>query len=160
MADLVHDGVVDLPHQLGAVLARLEQRQPVDDDAVGQRPAVAAEAALLERDALVEPNSVSVSGSSPTSRMSSSDGSSSTTTATFSISSPMRPGSRSSARATTRSNSSRLIRSIAGYDTRGRTAGGCMDRLISLLGLVVFLGVAFVFSVNRKAVRWRTVCWT
>lgn len=34
-----------------------------------------------------------------------------------------------------------------------------MERLISLLGLLVFLGLAFAFSTNRKAVRWRTVLW-
>jgi CNT family concentrative nucleoside transporter len=32
-----------------------------------------------------------------------------------------------------------------------------MERLISVLGLVVFVGVAYAFSVNRRAVRWQTV---
>ncbi len=32
-----------------------------------------------------------------------------------------------------------------------------MERAISALGLVVFVGLAYVFSTNRKAVRWRTV---
>lgn len=32
-----------------------------------------------------------------------------------------------------------------------------MDQLISLFGLLVFLGVAFALSENRKAIQWRTV---
>jgi concentrative nucleoside transporter, CNT family len=34
-----------------------------------------------------------------------------------------------------------------------------MERLISLFGLVVFVGVAYLFSVNRAAIRWSTVLW-
>jgi len=34
-----------------------------------------------------------------------------------------------------------------------------MERAISALGLVVFIGLAYLFSVNRRAVRWRTVAW-
>ncbi|MEO0534536.1 MAG: NupC/NupG family nucleoside CNT transporter [Cyanobacteria bacterium P01_A01_bin.123] len=34
-----------------------------------------------------------------------------------------------------------------------------MERGISLLGLVVFVGIAYGLSVNRQAVRWRTVAW-
>ncbi len=34
-----------------------------------------------------------------------------------------------------------------------------MERAVSALGLVVFVGLAFAFSRNRKAVRWRTVLW-
>ncbi len=34
-----------------------------------------------------------------------------------------------------------------------------MERLISLLGLVVFLGFGYAFSVNRAAVLWSTVLW-
>jgi CNT family concentrative nucleoside transporter len=34
-----------------------------------------------------------------------------------------------------------------------------MERLISLLGLLVFTGVAYLCSVNRKAVRWPPVLW-
>jgi len=34
-----------------------------------------------------------------------------------------------------------------------------MERLISALGFVVFLAIAYLFSVNRRAVRWRTVAW-
>lgn len=34
-----------------------------------------------------------------------------------------------------------------------------MERLVAAFGLVVFLGLAYVFSVNRKAVSWRTVLW-
>ncbi len=34
-----------------------------------------------------------------------------------------------------------------------------MERLISALGLVVFVGLAYAFSVNRRAVRWSTVLW-
>jgi concentrative nucleoside transporter, CNT family len=34
-----------------------------------------------------------------------------------------------------------------------------MERLISALGFVVFLGLAYLISNNRKAVRWRTVLW-
>lgn len=34
-----------------------------------------------------------------------------------------------------------------------------MERLISALGLVVFVGLAYALSVNRSAVRWSTVLW-
>ena len=34
-----------------------------------------------------------------------------------------------------------------------------MERAISALGLVVFLAIAYVFSTNRRAIRWRTVAW-
>ena len=34
-----------------------------------------------------------------------------------------------------------------------------MERAISALGLVVFVGVAYLLSNNRKGVRWRTVLW-
>jgi len=34
-----------------------------------------------------------------------------------------------------------------------------MERLISALGLVVFVGLAYALSVNRRAVRWSTVLW-
>lgn len=34
-----------------------------------------------------------------------------------------------------------------------------MERLISLLGLGVFVGIAYLLSSNRRAVRWRTVLW-
>ena len=34
-----------------------------------------------------------------------------------------------------------------------------MDRLIALLGFVVFLALAWGLSTNRRAVRWRTVAW-
>ena len=34
-----------------------------------------------------------------------------------------------------------------------------MERLISLLGLGVFIGIAFALSNNRKAVRWKPVLW-
>lgn len=34
-----------------------------------------------------------------------------------------------------------------------------MERLVAALGLLVFLGLAYLFSVNRKAVSWRTVLW-
>jgi len=34
-----------------------------------------------------------------------------------------------------------------------------MERLVALLGLVVFLGLAYLFSNNRKAISWRTVVW-
>ncbi|MBW4549259.1 MAG: hypothetical protein KME25_33360 [Symplocastrum torsivum CPER-KK1] len=34
-----------------------------------------------------------------------------------------------------------------------------MERLISALGLVVFIGLAYAFSVNRRAVRWQPVLW-
>src|SRR5438132_1687669 len=32
-------------------------------------------------------------------------------------------------------------------------------RLVSLLGLVVFVAVAWIFSYNRKLFPWRTVLW-
>lgn len=34
-----------------------------------------------------------------------------------------------------------------------------MERLISALGLVVFVGLSYAFSVNRRAVRWQPVFW-
>jgi CNT family concentrative nucleoside transporter len=34
-----------------------------------------------------------------------------------------------------------------------------MERAISALGLVVFLGLGYLFSTNRRAIRWRTVLW-
>ncbi len=34
-----------------------------------------------------------------------------------------------------------------------------MERLVSALGFVVFLAIAYAFSNNRRAVRWRTVAW-
>ncbi|MDW5265106.1 MULTISPECIES: NupC/NupG family nucleoside CNT transporter [Acidobacteriaceae] len=34
-----------------------------------------------------------------------------------------------------------------------------MARFTGLLGLIVFIGVAYVFSTNRRAIRWRTVAW-
>src|SRR3978361_459410 len=32
-------------------------------------------------------------------------------------------------------------------------------RFTGLLGLIVFLGLAYAFSTNRSAIRWRTVAW-
>ncbi len=34
-----------------------------------------------------------------------------------------------------------------------------MERVISLLGLGVFVGVSYAFSVNRRAIRWQPVLW-
>ncbi len=34
-----------------------------------------------------------------------------------------------------------------------------MERAVSALGLVVFVGLAYAFSINRKGVRWRPVLW-
>ena len=34
-----------------------------------------------------------------------------------------------------------------------------MSRFTGLLGLVTFLGLAYAFSTNRRAIRWRTVAW-
>lgn len=34
-----------------------------------------------------------------------------------------------------------------------------MERLISLLGLLVFTGIAYLISIDRKAVRWKPVLW-
>ncbi len=34
-----------------------------------------------------------------------------------------------------------------------------MARFTGLLGLLVFLGLAYAFSTNRRAIRWRTVAW-
>ncbi|MBC8646307.1 MAG: NupC/NupG family nucleoside CNT transporter [Thermoanaerobaculia bacterium] len=34
-----------------------------------------------------------------------------------------------------------------------------MDRWIGLIGIVVILGIAYVFSANRRAIRWYTVGW-
>jgi nucleoside permease NupC len=30
-----------------------------------------------------------------------------------------------------------------------------MERAISALGILVFIGISYAFSVNRRAVRWR-----
>lgn len=34
-----------------------------------------------------------------------------------------------------------------------------MGRFTGLLGLIVFIGLAYVFSTNRRAIRWKTVAW-
>jgi concentrative nucleoside transporter, CNT family len=34
-----------------------------------------------------------------------------------------------------------------------------MERIISALGILVFIGISYAFSVNRRAVRWRIVAW-
>jgi CNT family concentrative nucleoside transporter len=34
-----------------------------------------------------------------------------------------------------------------------------MERLVSALGFVVFLGIAYLASTNRRGVRWRTIGW-
>ncbi|MBB5338099.1 NupC/NupG family nucleoside CNT transporter [Tunturiibacter gelidoferens] len=34
-----------------------------------------------------------------------------------------------------------------------------MSRFTGLLGLITFLGLAYAFSTNRRAIRWRTVVW-
>ncbi len=34
-----------------------------------------------------------------------------------------------------------------------------MHRLVSVLGLAVFLGIAWLASNNRRAIRWRIVAW-
>jgi CNT family concentrative nucleoside transporter len=34
-----------------------------------------------------------------------------------------------------------------------------LGRFTGLLGLLVFLGVAYAFSTNRRAIRWKTVAW-
>ncbi|MCL2661022.1 MAG: NupC/NupG family nucleoside CNT transporter, partial [Acidobacteriaceae bacterium] len=34
-----------------------------------------------------------------------------------------------------------------------------MSRFTGLLGLVVFLALGYLFSNNRRAIRWRTVVW-
>lgn len=34
-----------------------------------------------------------------------------------------------------------------------------MEHAISALGLIVFIGMSYAFSINRCAVRWRTVAW-
>ncbi|MBD2525268.1 NupC/NupG family nucleoside CNT transporter [Nostoc sp. FACHB-133] len=34
-----------------------------------------------------------------------------------------------------------------------------MERAISALGILVFIGISYAFSVNRQAVRWRVVAW-
>jgi concentrative nucleoside transporter, CNT family len=34
-----------------------------------------------------------------------------------------------------------------------------LERAISLLGILVFISISYALSVNRKAVRWRTVAW-
>lgn len=34
-----------------------------------------------------------------------------------------------------------------------------MERVISALGVLVFIGISYAISVNRHAVRWRTIAW-
>lgn len=34
-----------------------------------------------------------------------------------------------------------------------------MERVISLIGIFVFFGLAYLFSVDRRAINWRTVVW-
>ncbi|AFY30827.1 NupC/NupG family nucleoside CNT transporter [Calothrix sp. PCC 7507] len=34
-----------------------------------------------------------------------------------------------------------------------------MERVISVLGILVFVGIAYALSINRSAIRWRTVVW-
>ncbi len=34
-----------------------------------------------------------------------------------------------------------------------------MERIISVFGLAVFVGISYLFSANRRAVRWSTVVW-
>jgi CNT family concentrative nucleoside transporter len=34
-----------------------------------------------------------------------------------------------------------------------------LARFTGLLGLIVFLGIAYALSTNRRAIRWRTVAW-
>jgi CNT family concentrative nucleoside transporter len=34
-----------------------------------------------------------------------------------------------------------------------------MERIISLIGIFVFFGIAYLFSVDRRAINWRTVAW-
>jgi len=34
-----------------------------------------------------------------------------------------------------------------------------MERLLSLVGLLVILGIAYLFSTDRKAIRGKTVFW-
>ena len=34
-----------------------------------------------------------------------------------------------------------------------------MGRFTGLLGLIVFLSLAYIFSTNRRAIRWKTVAW-
>ena len=34
-----------------------------------------------------------------------------------------------------------------------------MERLISVLGLFVFVGISYALSVNRRAIRWSPVLW-
>ncbi|MDZ8260289.1 NupC/NupG family nucleoside CNT transporter [Nostoc sp. ChiQUE01b] len=34
-----------------------------------------------------------------------------------------------------------------------------MERIISALGILVFISISYAFSVNRRAVRWRIVAW-
>src|ERR1051325_3303329 len=41
-------------------------------------------------------------------------------------------------------------------DSRG---GVCMERFSALIGFVVILGIAFLLSNNKRAIRWKTVFW-
>jgi concentrative nucleoside transporter, CNT family len=46
-----------------------------------------------------------------------------------------------------------------GRTARGEARGTPLERAISFLGLLVFVAVAWLLSVNRVAVRWRIVFW-
>lgn len=39
------------------------------------------------------------------------------------------------------------------------TVGRLVERIVSLLGLLVFVGISYACSVNRRAVRWRPILW-
>ena len=34
-----------------------------------------------------------------------------------------------------------------------------MGRFVGILGLLLMMGVAYTFSTNRRAIRWKTVAW-
>ncbi len=42
---------------------------------------------------------------------------------------------------------------------RAHAEENSLARFTGLLGLIVFLGLAYAFSTDRKAIRWRTVAW-
>src|SRR4029079_1476485 len=49
--------------------------------------------------------------------------------------------------------------SVARPDQTMRGGECCMERFSALIGFVVILGIAFLLSNNKRAIRWRTVGW-
>ena len=51
------------------------------------------------------------------------------------------------------------VHSVETLTRRHPEGASSLARFTGLLGLFVFLGLAYAFSTNRRAIRWRTVAW-